>query len=104
MRYIILPSPGRYRLLFPQRIPKFCKNIDQEFTVSCKGACMCGSYCHIPTAETYSNKTTAELYWRTFIIPFCTLRLRLGRMMDLLIKSLLAAKAANDLNYHANLK
>lgn len=56
MRSIILHSPGRYGFLFPRRIPAFCKNTDQEFTASCKGACMCGSCCHyshIPTAETY---------------------------------------------------
>lgn len=56
MRSIILQSPGRYKFLFPWGIPVFYKNIDQEFTVSCKGPCMCGSCCHhghIPTAETY---------------------------------------------------
>lgn len=66
MRSIILHSLGRYKFLFPWRIHMFYKNIDQEFTVSCKGACMCGSCCHhshITTAETY-EWTTAELYWR----------------------------------------
>lgn len=55
MRSIILHSPSRYRFLFPRRIPVFCKNIDQEFTVSCKGACMCGSCCH------YRHVTTAGM-------------------------------------------
>lgn len=55
MRSIILHSLGRHRFLFPWGAPVLCKNIDQEFTVSCKGLYICGGFCHrrhIPTART----------------------------------------------------
>lgn len=51
--YTPLAGIGFY---FPEEYLYSMGNIDQEFTVSSKGAEMCGSCCHcshIPTAETY---------------------------------------------------
>lgn len=55
MSSIILRSPGRYKLLFPWRIPVLYTLIDQGFTVSCKRASVCGSCC--PSAETKQRRS-----------------------------------------------